>query len=300
MGAKKRVRVPDVRPYSVLLAVLLLTGCGPQPTPETTPVTIAMETAAPAATTLPPETIPRQEPEDQDFVRVLDYIPGIFQELPYAGEENFTGQVIYDFPDAYLRYGTVKKLASVQKALSEKGYSLKIWDGFRPTSAQWRLWEICPDPTYVSDPTRGYSSHSRGNTVDITLVFADGTEVEMPTGFDDFTHCADRDYSDCPQAAAENARLLESTMKEYGFSAYFGEWWHFSDTDSYEVAEDFCPVAPIEITLTAEAALFSQATLDSTILAWLEAGENVTIRATFGEFSLAEVRGGWGYLILNQ
>lgn len=262
--------------------------------------TAPAETTVPTEATLPPEIIPWQEPEDGEFVRVLDYIPDIFQELPYATEDNFTSQVIYDFPDAYLRYGTVKKLASVQKALAEKGYSLKIWDGFRPTSAQWRLWEICPDSTYVSDPTKGYSSHSRGNTVDITLVFADGTEVEMPTGFDDFTHYADRDYGDCTHEAAKNARLLESAMKEYGFSAYFGEWWHFSDTDSYEVAEDFCPVAPIEITLTAEAALFSRADLDSTILAWLEAEETVTIRATFGEFSLAEVRSGWGYLILNQ
>ena len=259
--------------------------------------THAVTITAPTETTLPPETIPWQEPEDGEFVRVLDYIPGIFQELPYATEENFTGQVIYGFPDAYLRYGTVKKLASVQKALAEKGYSLKIWDGFRPTSAQWKLWEICPDPTYVSDPTKGYSSHSRGNTVDITLIFPDGTEAEMPTGFDDFTHYADRDYGDCSPEAAENARLLEDAMKEAGFSVYFGEWWHFTDTDSYGVAEDFCPLAPREITLTAEAALFSQANLDSTILAWLQPGEQVTLRATCGEFILVEARGGWGYVI---
>ena len=296
-----------MRSFAILLAVPLLTGCARQPAPETVPVpTQAVVTTAPAETTvpteitLPPETIPWQEPEDGEFVRVLDYIPDIFQELPYAGEKNFTGQVIYDFPDAYLRYGTVKKLAAVQAALAEKGYSLKIWDGFRPTSAQWRLWEICPDPTYVSDPTKGYSSHSRGGTVDITLVFADGGEVEMPTGFDDFTHYADRDYGDCPPVAAENARLLERTMKEYGFSAYFGEWWHFTDADGYDVAEDFCPLAPRENTLTAEAALFSGADLDSAILAWLEAGETVTLRAACGEFALAEARGGWGYVLFNQ
>ena len=115
---------------------------------------------------------------------MLDYIPGIYQELMYTTDRNFTGQVIYDFSDAYLRYGTVKKLAAVSKDLAELGLSLKIWDGFRPVSAQFRLWEVCPDPAFVANPQKGHSSHSRGNTVDITLVGADGNELEMPTGFD--------------------------------------------------------------------------------------------------------------------
>lgn len=303
MGAKACARAHGARPYHVLLAVLLLTGCASRPLPETPPVsTQAVITTAPAETTvspestIPPQTIPWQEPEDGAFVRVLDYLPGILQELPYATADNFTGQVIYDFPDAYLRYGTVKKLARVQQALEDQGYCIKLWDGFRPTAAQWKLWKICPNPTYVSDPNRGYSSHSRGGTVDITLVYADGTAVEMPTGFDDFSALADRDYVDCTQEAAKNARLLESTMEECGFSGYFGEWWHFTDTNSYEVAEDFQPLSPQSISLAAETALFSQPDLESTILAWLEAGESVTLRARCGEFVLADARSGWGYL----
>lgn len=281
-----------------LLSLILLAGCAPQPAPETVPVTTqAVTTTAPAGPSLPPETIPWQEPEDGEFARILDYLPGIYQELPYAGEDNFTDQVIYAFPDAYLRYGTIKKLIRAQQLLAEQGYSLKIWDGFRPTAAQWKLWEICPDPAYVSDPNRGFSSHSRGGTVDITLVRSDGTPLEMPTGFDDFSALADRDYSDCSPAAAENARLLETVMEACGFSGYAKEWWHFTDTDSYDVAENFCPIAPKEIPLTAEAALFSRADLDSTILAWLEPGETVTLLAVCGEFFLAEARGGWGYLI---
>ena len=89
----------------------------------------------------------------------------------------------------------------------------------------------------MADPNRGYSSHSRGNTVDVTLLTASGEEVEMPTGFDDFSALADRDYSDVSEPAAANARLLETVMTDAGFQPYFGEWWHFSDTDAYEVAE---------------------------------------------------------------
>ena len=175
------------------------------------------------------------------FVMVTDHIPNIFIDLRYATENNFTGEVIYGFQDAYLRYGTVRKLIAVQNELRSQGLILKIWDAFRPTDAQFRLWEVCPDPNYVADPTKGFSSHSRGNTLDITLCYADGTELKMPTGFDDFSPLADRDYSDCAPEAAANAKLLESIMTKHGFTGYAGEWWHYSDVDNYDVDAQFTP-----------------------------------------------------------
>ena len=175
------------------------------------------------------------------FVMVTDHIPNIFIDLRYATENNFTGEVIYGFQDAYLRYGTVRKLIAVQNELRTQGLILKIWDAFRPTAAQYRLWEVCPDPNYVADPNNGFSAHSRGNTLDITLCYADGTELKMPTGFDDFSALADRDYSDCAPEAAANAKLLEGIMTKHGFTGYSGEWWHYSDTTSYDVDETFIP-----------------------------------------------------------
>ena len=118
-----------------------------------------------------------------------------------------------------------------------------IWDAFRPIEAQFRLWEVCPNSTYVANPNKGFSSHSRGNTVDLTLLSFDGGTVEMPSSFDDFSLLADRDYSDVPQNAAEHARLLEDVMSACGFQPYAGEWWHFSDEDSYPVEKDFSPPA---------------------------------------------------------
>ena len=182
------------------------------------------------------------QPDNDDFVRVFDYIPNVRVSLQYATEDNFTGVPIYAFTDAYLRYGTVLKLADAAEQLSAMGYGLVIWDGYRPYYAQEKLWQICPDPTYVSKPGTGSQSHCRGLAVDITLYDLKTNEfLEMPTGFDDFSALADRDYSDCTAEAAYNASLLEEVMKNCGFKPYKAEWWHYSDTDTYPVEYDFDP-----------------------------------------------------------
>lgn len=263
-----------------LLAVLILSGCGekrvdgptvPPENAESTTTATEMTTEATVMTeqipdvTMPetpdflrddqilevPQThmvypeLPRLEKlfetMDSDFVLVSDYLPSVSVELQYATIENFTEQVIYDFEDAYLRYGTVKKLELVCQELEQQGLYLKIWDAFRPTQAQYSLWDICPDSKYVANPNTGFSAHSRGNTLDVTLVDADGNEVEMPTGFDDFSGAADRDYSDCTLEAADNAKLLENVMQKHGFIGYWGEWWHFTDCTQYEVETVFDP-----------------------------------------------------------
>ena len=226
--------------WILLLALLLLCGCQRQENVEPTPPTVAVQTV-PEETTLS-EIIQSAPPASDDtFVRVLDYIPTAFQEIRYATEDNFTGTVIYDFEDAYLRWGTVKKLQLVCADLEELGFYIKIWDGFRPPAAQFALWEACPDSTYVADPNKGYSSHSRGNTIDLTLVDENGVEVEMPTDFDDFSLKADRDYADCTQIAANNAQILEILMEKHGFQGYSGEWWHYSDSTAYPVESVFEP-----------------------------------------------------------
>lgn len=180
-----------------------------------------------------------QTPNDTDFVLIRDYIPDIIIDLRYSTPNNFTGQRIYDFSEAYLRYSTVKKLIPVCDELRDDGFILKVWDAFRPYSAQCALWSICPDPAYVSNPETGSLSHCRGGAVDVTIVRRDGSEVPMPTDFDDFTEFADRDYSDIDDSAAQNARLLESYMSKNGFSCYFAEWWHYADTTTYQIDKSF-------------------------------------------------------------
>lgn len=180
--------------------------------------------------------------DDDDFVNALDYIPDLVVDLKYATTDNFTGKVIYTNSTAvYLRYGTVLKLMKVQAELRQQGLLLKLWDGFRSVNAHKKLWEAYPDANYVANPANGGSSHSRGNTVDVTVVDANGQELTMPTAFDDFTLMADRDYSDVSEIAAANATMLQELMEKYGFEGYENEWWHFSDTTDYPVEKVLDP-----------------------------------------------------------
>jgi len=177
---------------------------------------------------------------EADFVLVKDYIPDIIVDVRYSTATNFTGEAVYDFSDAYLRYGTVLKLMKVQDELRQQGLLLKIWDSFRTMEAQEFLYEESGGNGY-SNPKTGNNSHSRGNTVDVTLVNAQGMELEMPTGHDVFNSFSDRDFSDCTDKAAENATLLQTVMEKHGFDGLRSEWWQFSDTVEYDVEECFDP-----------------------------------------------------------
>lgn len=249
--------------FLFLLSTAGISGCfknQPVQTTEVTPPSIVEETTtyqaaneittttAPAPTPAPTDVPTTEEattsdvvPDVNDFVRVKDYIPDIEVELKYATSDNFTGQVIYDFTEAYLRYGTVLKLYDVQQELKELGYRIKIWDAYRPFSAQERLWEVYPDPVYVANPSKGPGGHNLGGTMDITLVTLTGEEVLMPTGFDDFSTRADRNYSEIENPAAANAQLLQDIMTKHGFKGYYGEWWDYTDSTTYSSNITFTP-----------------------------------------------------------
>lgn len=239
-----------IKTFAVIVIIAAgMTACGQKKNVTTDDVSgkemaNIQETAAQEVTAqeiITQEITTEKEPEDDEYVLVNKYIPDIYVELMYATDNNFTGVRIYDFTDAYLRYGTVKKLANVQKELKEQGYSLKIWDAYRPFEAQQKLWEVYPDPNYVANPANGMKKHNLGGTVDITMVAADGTVISMPTEFDDFSLKADRDYSDIEdEEAVKNVMILQNAMENNGFTGYQGEWWDYSDTDEYE-AVDFEP-----------------------------------------------------------
>lgn len=239
-----------IKTFAVIVIIAAgMTACGQKKNVTTDDVSEKemaniQETAAQEVTAqeiITQEIATEKEPEDDEYVLVNKYIPDIYVELMYATDNNFTGVRIYDFTDAYLRYGTVKKLANVQKELKEQGYSLKIWDAYRPFEAQQKLWEVYPDPNYVANPANGMKKHNIGGTVDITMVTADGSVISMPTEFDDFSLKADRDYSDIEdEEAVKNVMILQNAMENNGFTGYQGEWWDYSDTVEYE-AVDFEP-----------------------------------------------------------
>ncbi|MGI5911310.1 MAG: M15 family metallopeptidase [Syntrophomonadaceae bacterium] len=166
----------------------------------------------------------------QDMVALNEYIPDLKIDLRYATAKNFTGTKIYEKNIAYLRRGTAEKLKAAQAEFSSMGYTIKVWDAYRPPAAQFSLWNSYPDSRFVINPHKGFSYHSRGVAVDVTLVKGN-KEIPMPTGFDDFTARANRDYSDVSKEVADNARLLEQIMVKHGFNSIFYEWWHFIDQD---------------------------------------------------------------------
>ena len=177
-------------------------------------------------------------PQNEDFVKIKDHIPSIFIDLRYSGTNNVLGEKIYNYNEAYLRYGTVKKLSNVQKELEAMGLSLKIWDAYRPLDAQSTLSLILPE--HGTNPVDAYTAFNYGATLSLTIVKSDGGEIPMPSDFDASGKSADRKFSDLPADARENASLLDALMKKHGFEEYLSKWYRYSDADSelYEISPE--------------------------------------------------------------
>lgn len=166
------------------------------------------------------------EANHDELVDVQSIAPDIKIDLKYATEDNFTGQIVYDFQCCLLVREAALRLRDVQSELESRGLGLKIWDGFRPVAAQWKFWELVPDERYVSDPRKG-GRHTRGTAVDLTLITLDGQELSMPSAFDDFSEKAHRNYMDCSEEEIGNREFLQEIMERHGFSGLSTEWWHF-------------------------------------------------------------------------
>lgn len=156
--------------------------------------------------------------------------PRIRVEMRYATSNNFMKKAIYPSARCLLQKPVAERLSNVQARLEKEGLGLKIFDAYRPLSAQWELWKIVPNPTFVADPRKG-SKHNRGAAVDLTLVDALGNELEMPTGYDEFVKAARSDYPNLPKRVLDNRQKLHDAMRAEGFIPNPSEWWHFDDKD---------------------------------------------------------------------
>jgi D-alanyl-D-alanine dipeptidase len=154
-------------------------------------------------------------------------------DIRYATPNNFMGKVLYSHARAFLQEPVAHKLNRVQKELEKRALRLKIWDAYRPLSVQKMLWSEVPDERYVANPDTG-SSHNRGAAIDLTLVDAQGNELFMPTGFDDFTDKAHSTYQDLEPEQLANREILHSCMVAEGFIPLETEWWHFNDSHAQD------------------------------------------------------------------
>lgn len=156
-------------------------------------------------------------------------------DLVYATELNLTGKIIYRQAHCLLLEPACAGLEKAIALAAGMGLRIKVFDGYRPPEAQQVLWDFLPDPTFIADPRKG-SNHARGVAIDLTLVDADGQELDMGTGFDEVVLESGHHHPNVPPAAQRNRMLLLGTMLAAGFVANPNEWWHYQLPNSAQYA----------------------------------------------------------------
>jgi D-alanyl-D-alanine dipeptidase len=186
----------------------------------------------------------------QRMIEIKTIIPNIVYDLRYATKNNFTRAKLYgNAGQTFLRLPVAKAMQNVQQDLIKRGYGLKIFDAYRPYAVTKKMWNLIHDDRYVADPSKG-SGHNRGLAVDLTIInLKDGSELNMGTGFDNFTDTAHHDFKNLTPDILANRKLLRETMERFGFKALETEWWHYSwpNDRNYEVLDiDFKKLGKLE------------------------------------------------------
>ena len=189
-----------------------------------------------------------QTMDPSGFVVLAEYVPHIIQEIRYYSTYNFIGERIdgYEEPCALLTWEAARALKAASAELLVQGYRMKVFDAYRPTSAvkHFSLWgiedqDIRMKPYFYPDLekqelfARGYiaklSSHSRGSTVDLTLLdMRTGKELDMGSPFDLFSPVSHANYRGITEEQYDNRMLLQHVMLRNGFQPLDCEWWHFT------------------------------------------------------------------------
>jgi zinc D-Ala-D-Ala dipeptidase len=185
------------------------------------------------------------------LLELKEIIPGIQYDLRYASTHNFMKRRMYPANTnmTFMRNLPARALQQVQKELAEKGFGLKIFDAYRPYSVTVKFWELVKDERYVADPKKG-SGHNRGLAVDLTIFdLKSGTDLDMGTGFDNFSDTAHHSFTQLSAAVMQNRQLLKQIMLKHGFNLFETEWWHYSwpNDRHYEVMDiPFKKLKPIK------------------------------------------------------
>lgn len=189
--------------------------------------------------------------DSSGFVLLADKVPAIIQEIRYYSTYNFIGDRIngYEEPCALITKEAARALLAVSNEMIVQGYRLKVFDTYRPACAvrHFVMWGIedldlrmkpyfYPDLEKQELFAKGFiasrSSHSRGSTVDLTLLdMRTGKELDMGSPFDLFDEISHPDSTAVTQEQYANRMLLQNVMKRNGFVPIDCEWWHFTLKD---------------------------------------------------------------------
>ena len=172
---------------------------------------------------------------EAELVEVVKLDPTIKLDIRYATTNNFLHRPVYAQARAFLQRPAAEALARAQRTLNAKGYGIVVFDGYRPWSVTKIFWDSASAEQrrikFVADPREG-SRHNRGCAVDLSLVdLKTGTEVSMPSGYDEFSKRAFPDYAGGTPESRALRDLLRTAMEAEGFTVYQAEWWHFDYKD---------------------------------------------------------------------
>jgi len=184
--------------------------------------------------------------DKSDFQKVSDVIYDAAYDIRYYSDNNFTGHKIngYNAPVAYMTKEGVNALSIAAADLRKQGYRLLIWDTYRPQKAVDDFVEWINNPNNEGDKTfypkleksqllegqyiMAKSGHSRGSTIDLTIIKKNGSFVDMGGTFDLFSEISHPDYKKLTKEQKKNRQILLDAMINAGFKGIDSEWWHFT------------------------------------------------------------------------
>ena len=181
-----------------------------------------------------------------NFSKVYTVIDDAVYDIRYYSSYNFTGNKIrgYKAPVAYMTKEGVNALSKAADNLRQQGYRILIWDTYRPQKAVDNFVEWINNPNDEGDKSfypdlkksdllagnyiMAKSGHTRGSTVDLTLIKKDGSFVDMGGTFDLFSEISHPDYKKLTKKQKNNRKILHDAMIKAGFKGIESEWWHFT------------------------------------------------------------------------
>ncbi len=184
--------------------------------------------------------------DKSDFAAVSTVIYDAAYDIRYYSSNNFTGNRIngYKAPIAYMTKESLKALSLAAEDLRKQGYRLLIWDTYRPQKAVNNFVEWINNPNdkgdksfypnlKKSDLLKGQyimekSGHTRGSTVDLTIIKKDGSFIDMGGTFDLFSEISHPDYKNLTKEQKKNRKILHDAMIKAGFKGIDSEWWHYT------------------------------------------------------------------------
>ena len=180
------------------------------------------------------------------FDKIYNVIDDAVFDLRYYSPYNFTGHKIrgYKAPVAYMTKEALQALAVAAADLRKQGYRILVWDSYRPQKAVDHFVEWINDPNdagnksfyptlqksdlIAGDYIMPKSGHTRGSTIDLTIIKQDGSFVDMGGTFDLFSEISHPDYKKLTKKQKKNRKILRDAMVKAGFKPLDSEWWHFT------------------------------------------------------------------------